>query len=140
MKWIFLIIILGIVEITTIGELHSILGTKGLVILYIVTTVIGAFFLYLRLAEFKLAMKAMKGIQKKLKKRARDLNFEPTVQEVEKLNPMMFIGLYVPAICLIAIPGIVSDLIGILMVAPIVSNWLVERQVKKAIKNAKTSP
>ncbi len=130
-KWTLLIIILGIAEVATIGELHSIFGTKNLIILYVTTTAIGVFFLYLKSSKIKTAMKAMKGIQKKLKKKMKSPEYKPSINEIEKLRPMMFIGIYVPAIVLIAIPGIISDLIGILMVFPFLSNWLVEQQVKK---------
>ncbi len=136
MKWILLIIVLGVAEIATIGELHSIFGTKDLVILYVITTAIGALFLYLKSAELKIAMKAMKGINKKFKKRAKDPNYKPTAEDIEKLSPMIFIGIYVPALVLIAIPGIISDIIGTLMVFPYLSNWLVGRQVKKAMASA----
>jgi UPF0716 family protein affecting phage T7 exclusion len=136
MKWILLIIILGVVEVATIGQFQSILGTRNLVFLYIATTAIGAFFLYLKASEFKIAIKAMKGIEKKFQKRVKNPEYKPTKEEIEKLTPMMFIGMYVPAIVLIAIPGIVSDFVGTLMVLPGLSSWLLSRQMNKAIANA----
>ncbi|MCP4492885.1 MAG: FxsA family protein [Gammaproteobacteria bacterium] len=136
MKWILLIIVLGVAEVATIGQLHSVLGTGYLVLLYIVTTAIGALFLYLKFSEFKAAMKATKGIQKKLKKRAQNPGYKPTSEEIERLSPMMFVGLYVPALILIAIPGVISDIIGLLMVLPGLSSWLVRRQIDKAIASA----
>jgi UPF0716 family protein affecting phage T7 exclusion len=136
MKWVLLIIILGVAEVATIGQLHSIIGTRNLVFLYIATTAIGAFFLYLKASEFKIAMKAMKGIEKKFKKRVKNPEYKPTREEIQKLSPMMFIGMYVPAIVLIAIPGIISDFVGTLMVMPGLSSWLLSRQVNKAIANA----
>ena len=57
MKWIIPILILGIAEIAVIGALHSRIGTNRLVLLYVVTTAIGAFFLYLNADEFKSAIK-----------------------------------------------------------------------------------
>ncbi len=140
MKWILLIIILGVAEVATIGQLHSLFGTRNLVLLYIVTTAVGALFLYLKSSEFKVAMKATKGIQKKLKKRAQNPDYKPTLEDIEKLSPMMFVGLYVPALILIAIPGIISDIIGIFMVLPGLSSWLVRRQISKAIANAEVQP
>lgn len=140
MKWILSIIILGIAEVASIGQLHSTLGLKDLVLLYVATTAVGAFFLYLKAPEFKSAMKATKGLEKKFKKKAKNSDYKPSPEEIEKLSPMMFIGLYVPAIVLIAIPGIISDLIGILIVSPGLSSWLVSRQINKAIGNAETQP
>lgn len=92
--------------------------------------------MYLKASEFKIAMKAMKGIEKKFKKRVKNPEYKPTKEEIEKLSPMMFIGMYVPAIVLIAIPGIISDFVGTLMVMPGLSSWLLSRQVNKAIANA----
>lgn len=138
MKWILLIIILGIIEVATIGELHSIFGTQNLIFLYIATTAIGAFFLYLQAPEFRAAMKATKGIQRKFKKKARDPEYKPTREELGKLAPMMFIGIYIPALVLIAMPGIVSDFIGTLMVLPGLSSWLVRRQINKAVAKAES--
>lgn len=140
MKWILLIIILGVAEVATISQLHSMFGTRDLVVLYIVTTAVGALFLYLKAPEFKAAMKATKGIQKKLKKRAKNPDYKPTLKEIEKLSPMVFVGLYVPALVLIAIPGVISDLVGTLMVFPGLSSWLVRRQINKAIGNAELQP
>jgi UPF0716 family protein affecting phage T7 exclusion len=140
MKWILLIIVLGVAEVATIGQLHSLFGTRDLVLLYIVTTAVGALFLYLKASEFKVAMKATKGIQKKLKKRAQNPGYKPTLEDIEKLSPMMFVGLCVPALILIAIPGIISDIIGIFMVLPGLSSWLVRRQISKAIANAELQP
>jgi UPF0716 family protein affecting phage T7 exclusion len=54
----------------------------------------------------------------------------------EKLSPMMFVGIYVPALVLIAIPGIIGDVVGTLMVLPGLSSWLVNYQINKAIANA----
>ncbi len=136
MKWFLLIIVLGVAEVVTIGELHSILGTKDLVILYVVTTAIGALFLFSRLSEFRVALKAMKKIGKKFKKKARDPDYKPTSEEIIKLRPMMFVVLYAPALVLIAIPGIISDILGIFMLFPYISNWLVGRKVKKAMADA----
>ena len=140
MKWILILMVLGVVEVVTIGKLHSILGTQDLVIIYIITTAIGALLLYLKFPEFKKAMKATKGIQKKRKKKFQDPNYRPTAEEIEKLRPMMFVGLYIPAVILVAIPGVISDVIGILIVLPGLSAWLVNRQINKALAHAELQP
>ncbi len=140
MKWILLIIILGVAEIATIGELHSIFGTRDLVVLYVITTAIGALFLYLKSPELRIAMKAMKRIDKKFKKKMRGPGYKPTTKEIEKLSPLIFMGIYMPALVLIAIPGIISDVVGTLMVFPYLSNWLVGHQVKKAMASAEIKP
>lgn len=131
MKWIAFIIILGIAEIATIGQLHTALGTSKLIVLYIVTTAIGAFFLYLKMPQFKAAVKAGKRLDKKFKKQAQRQDYQPTAKDIEKVRPFMFIALYLPALILIAIPGIISDVVGILMVCPVLSDWLLQRSVDK---------
>lgn len=131
MKWIAFIIILGIAEIATIGQLHTALGTSKLIVLYIVTTAIGAFFLYLKMPQFKAAVKAGKRLDKKFKKQAQRQDYQPTAKDIEKVRPFMFIALYLPALILIAIPGIISDVVGILMVFPVLSDWLLQRSVDK---------
>lgn len=131
MKWIAFIIILGIAEIATIGQLHTALGTSKLIVLYIVTTAIGAFFLYLKMPQFKAAVKASKRLDKKFKKQAQRQDYQPTAKDIEKVRPFMFIALYLPALILIAIPGIISDVVGILMVFPVLSDWLLQRSVDK---------
>ena len=136
MKWVLILFVLGVVEVVTIGKLHSLFGTRDLVIIYIITTAIGAFLLYLKFSEFKTAMKATNGIQKKHKKKLNNPHYKPTVEEIEKLRPMMFVGLYVPAVILVAVPGVISDLIGILIVMPGISAWLVRRQINKALAHA----
>lgn len=136
MKWILLIIVLGVVEMVTIGQFHSMFGTKNLIVFYIATTAIGAVFLYLKVPELKAAMKATKKIEKKLKQRAKNPDYKPTAKEIEKFSPMIFLGLYIPALVLIAIPGIISDVIGILMVLPGLSSWLVRRQIINAVTKA----
>ena len=128
--------ILGVVEVWSIGQLHGVLGTPRLVGLYVATTALGAVFLYIQLPAFREAMNAMKNIEKKWKKKLNDPEFKPTAEDIQKLKPMVFVGVYFPALVLIAIPGIVSDVIGTLLVFPVISNWYVEHKMNKAMKNA----
>ena len=135
MKWMILLLTLGIAEIVTIGELHSRIGTNHLVPLYVVTTAIGAFLLYLNVSEFRSSVKKTKKIQNKLKKKAQGPNYKPTASEIEKLRPLMFVGVFILAIVLVAIPGILSDLIGMVIALPFMSAWVVNQKVKKALAN-----
>jgi UPF0716 family protein affecting phage T7 exclusion len=136
MKWIIYSIILGIAEVWSIGELHGVLGTSKLVGLYVATTALGAVFLYIQLPVFRDAMRAMKNIENTWKKKAKDPDYKPTAEEIQKLKPMVYVGIYFPALVLIAIPGIVSDIIGTLLVFPVLSNRLLEYNMNKAINNA----
>lgn len=137
MKWIIFTIILGVVEVWFIGQIHGILGTAKLVGLYVTTTAIGAAFLYIQLPVFREALSAMKNIEKKWKKKIKNPEYKPTAEDIKKLKPMVFVGIYFPAIVLIAIPGIVSDVIGTLLVFPVISNWYLEHKMNIAMKRAK---
>jgi len=59
-----------------------------------------------------------------------------TTEEIQKLKPMVYVGIYFPALVLIAITGIVSDIIGTLLVFPVLSNRLLVYKMNKAIINA----
>ena len=136
MKWIVFSLVLGVVEVWTIGELHSVLGTSRLIGLYLATTALGAVFLLIQLPAFREAMRTMKNIEKKWRKKFNNPEYQPTAEDIQKLKPMVFVGIYFPALVLVAIPGIVSDVIGTLLVLPVISNWYIERTMNKALEKA----
>ncbi|MDH5327209.1 MAG: FxsA family protein [Gammaproteobacteria bacterium] len=126
MKWFVLLLLLGIVEVVLVAQLHEMMGMTNLVILYIATTLVGTIILLLRLPEFKRSWKGMrnnKSSLKKLNKTGRNISQE----EIQQIKPFLFITVYLPALILIAIPGIVTDAVGIVILVPVVSNWLVGR-------------
>ena len=135
MKYFISIIILGIIEITTTGYLHDLIGAAKLVGLYIITTIIGAFFLYIKLPEAKKALISVKKIKKKLKKSMKKTGYKPTHVDLLKLKPSYYLSIYIPAVILIAIPGVITDILGIIMAFPFVSNWLIERSMNKQRHN-----
>jgi UPF0716 family protein affecting phage T7 exclusion len=135
MKWLIILPMLGVVEIFAISQLHTVLGTYKLVGLYLATTAIGAVFLLIQLPAFRQAMNTVKSLETRWKKRFGDPEFKPTAEDIQKLKPMVFLGVYIPAVVLIAIPGIVSDVVGTLLVLPVISNRYIEYQMNKAMKN-----
>jgi UPF0716 family protein affecting phage T7 exclusion len=136
MKWLIISVILGVVEVWTLGQLHPVLGTAKLVGLYLATTALGAVFLYLQLPALRAALDVMKKLDKQWKKKLNNPEFKPTAEDIQKLKPMVFVGVYFPALVLIAIPGIVSDVIGILLVLPVISNWYVSHKMNQAMRKA----
>tara|TARA_R110002167_G_C12629194_1_gene647441 strand:- start:113 stop:532 length:420 start_codon:yes stop_codon:yes gene_type:complete len=136
MKLLIFLIVLGVAEVFSIGKLHDAMGLSSLIGLYIVTTAIGGLFLYLQLPAFMDAMRSSRKLEKKFMKKSKASDFKPSAEEIAKFKPIIFISVYVPAAVLIAIPGILSDFIGTLMIIPIASNWLLEYKMNKAMKNA----
>ena len=132
MKWLIYLALIGVIEVSVIGKLHGILGFYKLIGVYITTTLIGAIFLVLQLQEFRKSWKYMKKLEKKSLKKFKDKNYKLTVEELEKAQPMLFFMIYSYAVVLIAIPGIVSDIIGIIIVIPFISNYYLEFKMNKA--------
>ena len=136
MKYIIIIILVGISEIILIGELHDLIGLKEMLLVYISTTIVGACILYLYSSKAKRAMKLSKKIGKKLQKKTKKSSYIPTHDELEKLQPSVYVGIYIIAIALVAIPGILTDLIGMIIVIPFINKWLINREINKYIINS----
>jgi len=140
MKWLIFLIILGVSEVAVIGQLHSMLGLYALIGLYIVTTAIGGVFLYMQYPEFKRSMKASKKIGKKFKKQFVGEECSLSAEQLEKLRPFFFVVRYGIAFALIVIPGVVSDIVGVVMVLPVVISYFINRSLDKAIAKAEAQP
>ena len=132
-KWLIFLAILGVIEIAVIGRLHAALGLYKLVGLYVFTTLVGAALLLVQLKKFRAAMQTINKLEKGFLKKFRDPAFRPSPQQVEKLSPLLFVTLYVSAVILIAIPGIVSDVVGMLLALPLVSHYYVQSNLRKAV-------
>lgn len=140
MKWLVFLIILGVSEVAVIGQLHSLLGLSTLIALYIVTTAIGAVFLYMQYPEFKRSMRASKSLGKKFRKQFDGEKHNLSPEQLEKLRPVFFMARYGIAFVLIVIPGIVSDIVGIIMVVPVVISYFINRSIDRAIAKAESQP
>jgi UPF0716 family protein affecting phage T7 exclusion len=139
MKWLVYLVVLGFVEVVAIGKLHGQIGIYHLIGLYLLTTIIGAVFLLIQLPRFRrswIFMKQLdKGTREDLKKFG-DPDFKPSAGEIEQLRPMLFFMLYFIAAAHIAIPGLVSDVIGIVLVVPFISNAYLNQRISKAVRKA----
>lgn len=123
-----------------IGWLHSLLGLYTLIGLYIVTTAIGAMFLYVQYPEFKQSKRASKSIGKKLSKQFEGKGHNLSPEQLEKLRPFLFLVRYGIAFFLIVIPGVISDIVGIVMVLPVVISFFINRSIDKAIAKVEAQP
>jgi UPF0716 family protein affecting phage T7 exclusion len=133
LKWLIFLAVLGVIEIAVIGRLHAALGLYKLVGLYILTTLFGAVLLLMQLKKFRAAMKTINKLEKGFMKNFNDPEFRPSPQQVEKLGPLLFVTLYVSAAILIAIPGIVSDIVGMILALPMVNDYYVRSNLRKAV-------
>ena len=141
LKWILFAIILILVDILVTVELLSLLEPIAFVTLYLSTTIIGAILLFLRRADFKAARQVENVLTEAFKERANGIFNKTTTKDLEELRPMILVAIYMSAIIFIAIPGLVTDFVGILLATPFLSNWLVGRQIKRAlVQDVKLQP
>ena len=138
MKYIIIIIIIGISEIALIGELYDLLGLKVMFLTYVSTTIIGAFVLYLYSSKAKYALKASKKLGRNFKKRIMKHGHRLTQKEIEKLKPSIYINAYIAAVVLIVLPGILTDILGLVIVLPHISKWYINREINKYITKTET--
>jgi UPF0716 family protein affecting phage T7 exclusion len=134
MKWIIYLVIQGFIEVAVIGKLHGSLGLYGLMGLYLVTTIFGAVFLVIQLPRFRRSWKFMRDMEKGKFQALKNPDHKPTAEELEKIRPLLFFTLYFFAAVHIAIPGIVSDFVGMIMVIPVLSNRYLDYKISKMIK------
>ncbi|MCA0894908.1 FxsA family protein [Microbulbifer agarilyticus] len=140
MKSLLFLIILGISEVAVTGQLHSMLGLSSLIGLYVITTAIGGILLFLRYPEFKRSMKASKNLGKKFKNKISGKDHSLSSDQLKKLPPLFFVARYAIALGLVIAPGIVSDLVGVVMILPFITSYFIDRSVNKAIAKAGLQP
>ncbi len=124
MKYLIPIIILGISEVVLIGQLHSIFGLSKLVTIFIVTTLFGALVAWFNYGAFR-EHKQNSNLGKNFHKRIK----EKRVSETDK-NKMISLGyfaIYIIGCTLIAIPGLITDIIGFLLLLPPVTTFIAEK-------------
>lgn len=125
MKWGFLAFIVGIIDLWVTSLLYETLGAIKLVELYIATTLVGILFLAFRLSELKKAMASVKSFKKKQKGAKKDIQHWGQFKPI--LKPMTFCIIYIASSVLIAVPGIFTDVLGILLILPVTTNWLIRK-------------
>ncbi|WHI50160.1 FxsA family protein [Microbulbifer sp. MLAF003] len=140
MEWLIFLVVLGVSEVVVIGQLHSILGLYTLIGLYVVTTAAGGLLLYLRYPEFRRSLKASRNLGKKFKNKVSGKEHSLSIEQLEKLSPMLFVARYGVALALIVAPGIVSDMVGVVMILPVVTSYFINRSIDKAIAKLEAQP
>ena len=140
MKWFLLAFVVGVAEVATIAKLHSLLGLTNLIGIYVVATLLGVAFLSYRYKQFKGDFKSAKNLDKKFRKKVRKnlQHLEP--EDFEKLKPMMSVLVYIAAVILVLIPGLITDLAGIVLLMPNVSSWIIKQQAKKVNEGFQIAP
>ncbi|MCP5078905.1 MAG: FxsA family protein [Psychromonas sp.] len=133
LKWISISVVLIVADIMVTIELLSLLEPNIFVTLYLSTTSVGVLLLYSKRADFKVSCKANKILKEAFEERVNGLFKKTTAKDLEDLKPMLLAGIYMTALIFIAIPGLVTDFMGILLTTSFVSNWLASRQIEKAL-------
>lgn len=129
-RWAIGCSVLGVLELLLVVQLHQWADVTELVLLYLLTTAIG--FLFLSLLKNKLfrelnigtSKKARKKIHQKIKNRS-VLDGHEQQQYKAQLTLMYFMLAWV----LIFVPGLITDLLGMLMVIPGLMNWIVDKSI-----------
>lgn len=129
-RWAIGCSVLGVLELLLVVQLHQWADVTELVLLYLLTTAIG--FLFLSLLKNKLfreldidtRKKARKKIHQKIKNRS-VLDEHEQQQYKAQLTLMYFMLAWV----LIFVPGLITDLLGMLMVIPGLMNWIVDKSI-----------
>ncbi|MCP3852783.1 MAG: FxsA family protein [Gammaproteobacteria bacterium] len=128
MRYFLIVLVAGIVEVVTIGKIHEAIDTKGLVILYVCSTLVGVLLAWLFYSDFK-SKNGKWNFGKKMGKRLTKNNLSEKDKNDIRIATYCFI--YVFACILIGIPGILSDLLGITLILPFVRNWISLRMSDK---------
>jgi len=128
MKLVLILLVLGVLEVVTIGKVHEALDTKGLVILYVISTLVGMFIAWMFYSDYKLR-KGNLSLSNRMGERLKDGKL--LKKDIKELRLGTYCILYVLACVLIAIPGILSDLVGIAILFPFVREQISSRMYKK---------
>ena len=127
-RWAVGFIFLGLIELLLVIQLHQWFSTKVMVLIYLTTTIVGFLFLYaMRNMVFKgpeMSKKSQKKLSQKLKHN-RILSEAESLQFKSQLMMMFFTFAWV----LIIIPGLITDVLGVVMVIPGLMNWIVDKSI-----------
>ncbi len=116
-----IIIVVGVLEVITIGKLHEYLGTGDLVLLYLGTTAVCAIVALVFYPNFK-QEKHDTNLSNKFSKRLNKKKL--TVRDRKSMNSVMYCAAYIIGCVLIAIPGVITDILGLFLVVPFINRQL----------------
>ena len=123
-KYLLVLVIIGVIEIVLVSKLHNFLGLEYLIYLYLATTACGFIFACIYLPYFK-KQKAKIDFSNKFPERAAEGKLPS--KDVGSMKHFIACASYVIGCVLIAIPGMTTDLLGVLMILPPVGGLLATR-------------
>jgi len=124
MKIVLLALALGILEVVTIGKVHEAIETKGLVLVYLGSTILGLVLAWIYYSDFKVKKGNLR-LSKKMGNRIKEGTF--SLKDQESLRRAAYLAYYIFACVLIGIPGILTDILGITLIFPAIRKWIVHR-------------
>ena len=131
MKYLIFILILGVTEVSLIGVLHSVLGTTYLITFYLATTLVGALLAWTAVGNFR-SHKSNSKLSNKFEKRARE--GRSSEQDILKMRSALYCTIYIIACVLIAIPGILTDILGLLLAIPQITEKLSTKYAGRGVE------
>lgn len=137
MSFVLILAILGISEITAISYLHDLIGLKYSIILYLSGNIIGGSILWFTKDMAIKNFHAFKNIDKKWKKRLKGEPKNFSQNDAKNIRITYEAILYVFACVLVAIPGLVTDIVGIFLAIPSIRGFIIELQINAAIKKSR---
>lgn len=137
MKLFLIIVCIGIAEILAISFLHQKIGLLNSIGVYVIGTAIGGSLLFFGReklgSQFQKVSSVNKSWYKRIKKKPKTFT-EKDAENIRILNaPMLFIL----AVIFVCVPGIVTDVVGILLAIPAIRNSLIELQIKSYTRKSK---
>ncbi len=121
MKWFIFLLLIGVTEVFLIGTIHDHLGTQNSIIIYLITTIIGFTIAWIVKPKFEGHLHNAR-LGKNFKKRVKEERL--TLQDQQKIFSMTHYLLYLLGCVFIAIPGLITDIIGILIIIPTITKMI----------------
>lgn len=115
MRIFFIALVIGILEIVAISKLHQEIGLLNSIYLYVAGTCIGGLLLYLNWNNAKAQFDQLSNIDKSLIKRLKKKHKIYSKDDERSVRVIFQAILFAFAIVFVCIPGVVSDILGILL-------------------------
>ncbi|MGJ8663845.1 MAG: FxsA family protein [Marinicella sp.] len=137
-KPLIISVLIGVLEIMLVVQLHQSFSLWELIALYLATTLVGVVLVtrmgYRHDEQYALGKKAQKRVMNKLKSQE-PLTEKESHQAMHILTEIIFLL----ALILVILPGLLTDVFGLLMVLPFSVNWIKKRMML-SMTQAKPSP
>ena len=121
MKIFIILLVIGILEVVLVGKLHTLLGMESLILFYLGSTLLGAFIAFIFYTNYKLA-KNKANFSNKFQKRMADEKL--SAADYSHLENALYCIFYWVGCLLIAVPGLLTDILGITLLIPDVRRFL----------------